>query len=270
MRKQQYTFALLFAFLAIPAFCQNRSGDLKFPAQLDISKDIPLHFKRFYDQPGHFDFLTDKFYPIGWSKDGKFAYFEEQADEACGCYFGAFIIQDLKTDKILWEHRHIGDEIGAERDEAVVIGEERKQLWASKNAEFKSKLKQYGIQPAESFSRQTGPIKTEADEIILSIDLTRTDADPLIGFPYNLVRIVGKAVSAKKGEKVIFEEKLKGNDTLYGINGVIDAQIFGHLLSPFESRAAVILVEVVRGYEGPPHTIRTSVRGVSLTSGFKK
>ena len=78
----------------------------------------------------------------------------------------------------------------------------------------------------------------------------RTDADPLIGFPYNLVRIVGKAVSAKKGEKVIFEEKLKGNDTLYGINGVIDAQIFGHLLSPFESRAAVILVEVVRVTKG--------------------
>ncbi len=270
MIKHQYTFALLFAFLAIPAFCQNRSGDLKFPAQLDISKDIPLHFKRFYDQAGHMDFLEDKFYPIGWSKDGKFAYFEEQADEACGCYFGTFVIQDLKTDKILWQHRHVGDESPPEQDEEERNNAEREQLWAAKNAEFKSKLKQYGIQPAESFSRQTGPIRTEADEITLSIDLTRTDADPLIGFPYDLVRIVGKAASAKKGEKVIFEEKLKGDDTLYGINGVIDAQIFGHLLSPFEPRAAVILVQVVRGYEGPPHTIRTSVRGVSLTSGFKK
>ena len=82
--------------------------------------------------------------------------------------------------------------------------------------------------------------------------------------------MVGKARSAKKGEKVIFEETLEGDDTLYGINGAIAADFFGYLLSPYEARAAVIMVEIVRGYEGPPHTTRTSVVGVDLTSGFKR
>ncbi|MBX3245063.1 MAG: hypothetical protein KF685_11455 [Acidobacteria bacterium] len=254
----------------MPAFCQDRSGTLKFPAILDLSNDVSKNFEYFKKEAGHMEFLEDKFYPIGWSKDGKFAYFVEPADEACGCYFGTFVIQDLKTDKILWQYRHVGDEMGLVADEAVAISEERKQLWASKNAEFRTKLKQHGIQVAEAFSYQTGSLKTDTDEITFSVDLTRTDANPVIGFPYNLVRMVGKARSVNKGEKVIFEEKLEGDDTLYGIEGAIDAQIFGYMISPFEQRAAVILVEVIRGYEGPPHTTRTSVVGVSLTSGFKK
>ena len=34
------------------------------------------------------NFEVENFYPVGWSKDGKFAYYLEPVDEACGCYFG--------------------------------------------------------------------------------------------------------------------------------------------------------------------------------------
>ena len=44
-------------------------------------------------------YLIDKFYPIGWSKDGKLAYIEEPADEAVGAYFFQFHILDLNTGK---------------------------------------------------------------------------------------------------------------------------------------------------------------------------
>jgi hypothetical protein len=54
--------------------------------------------------------LREKFYPIGWSKDGKFAFLVEPPDEACGCYFAHLVIQDLLTDKILWERKYEGEE----------------------------------------------------------------------------------------------------------------------------------------------------------------
>lgn len=43
------------------------------------------------------EYLFDKFYPIGWSKDGHFAYITEPADEAAGLYFFKFRIQDRKS-----------------------------------------------------------------------------------------------------------------------------------------------------------------------------
>src|SRR5688572_4978733 len=47
--------------------------------------------------------MTENFYPIGWSRDGKFAYLVEPPDEACGCYFAEIVIVNLKTDKVLWQ-----------------------------------------------------------------------------------------------------------------------------------------------------------------------
>ena len=49
---------------------------------------------------------TDAFYPIGWSRDGKFAYYFEPVDEECGCYFAELAIMDLRTDKVLWHYKN--------------------------------------------------------------------------------------------------------------------------------------------------------------------
>ena len=46
----------------------------------------------------------DDFYPIGWSKDGLFAFAVEAYAENCNCNFTEFYIQDLKTDEVLWKH----------------------------------------------------------------------------------------------------------------------------------------------------------------------
>jgi len=49
----------------------------------------------------------------------------------------------------------------------------------------------------------------------------------------------------------------------------LDMKVMGYLRSPFEPRIAVILVEVSRGYEGPPHITHINVVGASLDSGFR-
>ena len=133
--------------LAVPAMCQKRSGELEFPVLLDMSQDISKNFRDFEKDMADLEFLEDKFYPIGWSKDGKFAYFVEPADEACGCYFGTFVIQDLKTDKVLWQHRHVSDEMGSVGDERV-YHPGTKGILGFKECGICKKLKAFGIEAA--------------------------------------------------------------------------------------------------------------------------
>ena len=49
----------------------------------------------------------------------------------------------------------------------------------------------------------------------------------------------------------------------------MNAEIGGILLSPFEPRTAIILIETRRGYEGPPHITQMKIVGATLNGGFK-
>ena len=42
-----------------------------------------------------------------------------------------------------------------------------------------------------------------------------------------------------------------------------------HPALPFEARVAVILMEIFRGYEGPPNTGSVKIVGANLETGFK-
>jgi hypothetical protein len=99
--------------------------------------------------------IREKIYPIGWSKDGKFAFVSEPADEACDCYYADFIIQDLRTDKILWTNHFEGTE----------GGEENLQTYWKKNQKlFSRKLAQYGIQAQKTFALQNSGFIYKGDD----------------------------------------------------------------------------------------------------------
>ena len=51
---------------------------------------------------------------------------------------------------------------------------------------------------------------------------------------------------------------------------ILYAAVAGALKSPYENRAAVILLKVQRGWEGPPHTVEFQIAGADLIKGFKK
>ena len=71
-------------------------------------------------------------------------------------------------------------------------------------------------------------------------------------------------MSKDKGGKMIYEKNYKkGYDSIRG------AEIGGVLLSPFEPRTAVIMVETHRGYEGPPNITKIKIVGATLTDGFR-
>ncbi len=45
--------------------------------------------------------------------------------------------------------------------------------------------------------------------------------------------------------------------------------MLGYLKSPLEPRVAIILVEIYRGYEGPPHVGGVRIVGASLDNRFQ-
>lgn len=196
--------------------------------------------------------LREKFYPIGWSKDGKFAFYVEPPDEACGCYFAHLVIQDLRTDKILWERKYQGNE---EKEETL------QTYWKKNQKEFSRKLAQYGIVAQKRFSLQKSAFKYQKDALTPELtDNTKMDDD---------LRVTGNVVlqliSKEKGRKMIYEKKFdpKEYETFLG------AEISGSLLNPFESRAAIIMVETYRGWEGPPHVTKIRIVGATLTTDFR-
>lgn len=200
--------------------------------------------------------LTESFYPIGWSRDGKFAYLVEPADEACGCYFADIVIQDLKTDKILWKERYNSSEL--ENPEV----EDLDSLWPKKRKVYSAKLNQYRIEPIGDVQLMHPSINFEGDVLTPKLDIKiETDGGYEVDGTVTLTM-----ASTKRGSKIIRRDVYKKKD----INGFRDAEISGSLKSPFESRVAVIVVEVMRGWEGPPNTTSIKVSGATLTTGFKK
>lgn len=196
--------------------------------------------------------LREKFYPIGWSKDGKFAYYVEPADEACGCYIAQLIVQDLWTDKILWRKSYNSENGGADT---------LAKYWKKNQAEFSRQLAAYKIIAKKNFTLFDSTFDFQTDVLSPEIDVkTSIDADQRVSG-----KVILRLLSKQKGRKTIHEKTYVAKN----YDSFRNAEIAGSLLSPFEARAAIIVVETHRGWEGPPNITRIRINGAALTVGFR-
>jgi hypothetical protein len=200
--------------------------------------------------------MTENFYPIGWSRDGKFAYLVEPPDEACGCYFAEIVIVNLKTDKVLWQERWDSSDLAKPEEDNLDA------LWKRKGKAYSARLNQHRIQPIGNAQLLHPNIAFDGDTLTPKLDI-KIETDGVYEVDGTVTLTLA---SAKHGSKVIRRDVYKKTDT----NGFRNAEITGSLKSPFESRVAVIVVEEMRGWEGPPNTTSIKVSGATLTTGFKK
>ncbi len=200
--------------------------------------------------------MTENFYPIGWSRDGKFAYLVEPPDEACGCYFAEIVIVDLRTDRIVWKERWDSSDLPKPEEDDL------EALWKRKGKAYSAKLNQYRIEPLSDAQLIHPTISFDGDVLTPNVDIKiETDG----GFEVDGT-VTLTMTSTKHGSKVLRRDVYKKTET----SGFRNAEISGSLKSPFESRVAVIVVEVIRGWEGPPNVTSIKVSGASLATAFKK
>ncbi|MGA9998232.1 MAG: hypothetical protein WBP93_22660 [Pyrinomonadaceae bacterium] len=257
---------IVLAFILSTAFFAGRSSasaqssqpnkQFSRPAQMRLDRLIRSGFKEYYGKEGWQYLIIERFYPIGWSKDGKFAYLVEPGGEDCDCYLARLVIQDLRTDKILWEHKHEGEsaDTGGPKDTLNSFWRKNQQL-------FSRKLNEYGIRATNSFVLLKPEINFKGDLISTQLRIEKDAASLGSG---QISKVVLQVDSKRQGKKRVYEESYPPES--YG--SLINAKVLGHLKSPFEPLVAFVMIEVHWGWEGPPHTTSTRVIGSSLLSGF--
>ena len=251
------------ALTAISIYSQSKTADVLYrqPRELKLERATWRNFREYRRQRPGENYGIERFYPIGWSRDGKFAYYLEPVDEACHCYFAKLFIMDLKTDKILWSFDYNSEFIDGAKKEGRPFTFDG--VWRANQRLFSEKLSEHGIEPQSRFTLLSFPIRHKRD--LLTAD-HRTTEKPGLTEEERLYGIIDKATlqlnSRRYGRKTVLDYAYTKARPLY-------VAIVGYIKSPYEPRIAIVLLEVLRGYEGPPHTARVRIVGADLEKGFQ-
>jgi len=262
-RQTRFSLAALIltaAFTADIAAQTTYSVPKKLSLSAVVRRTFPQYFGRGYRFP---QLITEGFFPIGWSRDGKFAYYTEPVDEACGCYYANLVIQDLRTDKVIWEFKYNQDD-GRDNETNKMPPEDNIQkLWRKNQKLFSEKLAASGIQ-ASNFVLLGKAFTSEGRTFTAKAAITtgkNPDGDDLRVNKINLM-----LSSPNLGSKQVDSADYSKEEYWF----MLGAGVVGVLKSPFENRVALVMIEVMRGYEGPPNSGDIRIVGADLDRGFIK
>lgn len=197
--------------------------------------------------------------PIGWSADGKFAYVEYIINEAAD--WGEigilhWVVQDMVTDKILWESEPGFEGLPDSLAEASLPEIYRWELANIKA--YKAALDKYKIvlQPTLAIEKFPLVYKGSAYQAFIA-DLVRGKDE----FEFEDVVMKYRVLVARDDQAKPVGE-FKDNAV------TLDVHIGGFVRSPYEPRIAVAVIRIRRGWEGPPHPVKCFFTGCHLEKGF--
>ncbi len=208
----------------------------------------------------------DKFYPIGWSKDGKFAYVKFRVVEGgCGtCPFYYFVVQSAVTDAVPFTRRLDGKRMGV--DYSVKPFSE---IWEEHYDLFRGKLKEYGIVQQERFTPGGIEFHYKGSDYKITKKFNKIKKEfrwfMFEGVETVIERLDLSVLSTRLGGKRVYQFRSgKGVE-------ILNTKILGHLRSPFEDRMLILFLEEHLNQEGggsAGYTLR--LVGSHLRGGFRK
>ena len=199
----------LLIFLPFISFSQS-NNDLK---TLDLGIDIV----------GGWDDVIPQFKPIGWSKDGKFAYKNTMCDDMCGCCWNGISIISAITDKKIQYLDFVGGFGNISMKDSIM--EVRKAL--SRNSIVVGSVGQF-----------IKSNKINDYSIILNQNRISEREGANIGFDLEYKLIVG---NNNIGYKTVSKGLVTDNDQ--------DLQYLGYIKSPFENRILILFSDCSLGLE---------------------
>ncbi len=217
----------------------------------------------------------EPFYPIGWSEDGThFAYFVEPNTEAMGHYALRLVIQNMKTDAVVYDWYSINDPSFEELAETYFAN--FSGICSRRNAELSEKLSEYGILQ-KRVEVVPGDLIRVPDDFAMKY-LIELDAESDSENLYNEVSVAKITVSQQRSRgfgadftpssKVIYNKSYRNEEGYTHPTAPLQCEIYGAIWNPLFDRFLVILGETHRGWEGPPHVQRIKLIGCSVTTGF--
>lgn len=221
--------------------------------------DLPLKIK--------FSVATnEQFYPLGWSKDGKFAYLGYKwVDYPLDAPLYVLKIMSLKTDKLLYSKKFVP--ISAEPRENAI---EWLAIWNKNQQMIKENLINHNIvfSDKNNIAKASFDFKGSGYKIIKSIQknakIFRSPTGEKIS--KQIIRSYQlKLQSEKLGSKILSSYKTKKNE-----EQLTNMRIIGVLKPAFTDRAVVFIEQtVLDGLSGLEEVKYIKLIGAHLTKGFK-
>jgi hypothetical protein len=199
--------------------------------------------------PGGAGGLVDNLHVLGFSPMGHVALFSEPADEAMGGYLWTFTVRDLRRDA-----------------DVVTLS------WADKEFEYIRTVmdvnQHHGVELMAGLAAHK--VQLDPELVVEAFPWTwgghtydvRFEPIPATDLDYGR-RAHVILTATELGEKRIGTVQWTGEG---GCCGQPQAVV---VKSPHEARAAVIVQAWSRGWEGPPHVLRSTVLGADLVARFK-
>jgi hypothetical protein len=144
-------------------------------------------------------FNYDKFYPIGWSKDGKFAYIMEPADEGSGFYLFEIFILDIVNNKLVWSWKPEESEEGS-----------LQSTWKENYDLFAQHLNEAEITQTKDLKLEPTATSYKGNDYEIVME-TATEVDPDYGVDL-IKEIEINLQSTELGVKQIYNEKTDSRD----------------------------------------------------------
>lgn len=254
------TMILIAISTLAPALSQT---NYRQPRSVTFDRILRRTFPQYYGREEYKQLLSAGFYPIGWSRDGKFAYYTEPVDEACGCYFAELVIQDLRTDKEVWKFKN--DPESRTNAKGEMLQDDMRRLWRRNQKMFSGKLREHQIIPHTRFTLLGKSFVIGGKTYITKITAPKSKDDE-----YEMDRVKSinvELTSMSLGRKTLHSSEYKG-DQIYA--APLEVMIAGAFKSPYENRVAIVMLKVQRGWEGPPHTVDIQIVGADLVRGFAR
>lgn len=198
-------------------------------------------------------FIEERFYPLGYSSDGKIAYIIEYHTGDSGIVHIETYVQDLISDEIIWQDKF------QTQENATDIN--FKSFWDENQKKIETELNIHNIDPFNKLWLKTEPISYENETFSLSSKVNKSHAKDL-----NLSLVDSSTVSIhskSRGEKSINKKEYDPSSSL------LDRKAIGFIpLGKENKRTAVVIATIYRGWEGPPHVISYEIIGANLAMGF--
>lgn len=258
MRRHTIWLALVMLITLQPGLIAAEDSGLTYPT---IYHPLNMVYTPLEKKPSKYmNYIDLIFAPIGWSEDGKFAYIVEKDAGGAGRdevgYF-RWVILDMVTDKLLWVSK---DELEKGIPKDLLSKEDVDMIfkWVFSNflPRYKNQFDKYGIVINKNLKIQKFPLLYEGSEYRGSI------TDRFHETKYEIPNILSKykIILSRDDAAQVFS---KFNDQF-----LLDAQVVGYIKNPYEPRIAMVIGNIMWGWEGPPHPVYVSFVGCHLEKGF--
>lgn len=193
--------------------------------------------------------IESQIYPIGWSKDGKFAYIIVHANEAEDFSRIEFLVQDMISDNIVFSMK-----IENKDDNHLV------RSMQSKQNDIDNFLTKFSI-----VRTQNKLIEFPVQDGVNIIDVSKQASYHTSSEFSNNEKFLSDITISLNSMK---DYKVSKTKALYRKNlsktYTYDMHVVGYIKSPFENRIAIIASRLVRGFEGAPHITKIDIIGAKM------